>query len=1315
MKKIFTWALCCFFSVSAMAIEPVDGVYQIGTAQDWAEFCTLHNEGTDQRLNAILTADVTVEGNFMVGINGGGKPYRGTFDGQGHKLTVNYDLDEERVAPFRRINGATIKNLIVEGSITTTSKLAAGLVGGLWQSGALIQNCVSYVTINDTNGGDATHGGICGSFEDVNGANTIENCAFLGAINAPNREGCGGIVGWTNNNANNNIIRNCLVSAHGFNVLRLSNNDIICRNNGNVENCYYFGSLDGYKNDKGAIQTNEAQAASGELCYLLNGRQSDAPAWYQIVGTDEMPMPFEKEGGIVYANGQLNCDGTPKEGVEVVYANTNASERDDHSWSEWGFCSVCNAMQEDFLTPDEDGFYPIATKMDYNWFMVRVNNLGNVRSNAKLTQDLDLNEYTFIPIGSDAARYAGTFDGQGHRIKNMVLDGTKKEQGFFSVLQGGAVIKNLIIDSSCTMEGTGGNNVAALVGCVNGSTFDETITIENVGNEMSFECSTTNNAGFVARDWSGNLRLVFNNCYNTGNITGGVENGAFTAWTPRVTLNNCWNTGRIEMTGGYDGSTSLARGNKPVFNNSYDLNADNGDNAGAPEGYTAEWLASGQLCYILNGKQSDEVAWYQKLGEEGDAQPYPFGTDIVYANGALQCDGITPKEGSELTFSNTEGNTVDDHQWNDWGFCGVCDTQQPDFLEPVDGTFFVADEKELNWVAVYINKVDHAANVTVTADIDFSELNVMIGDGDNDLAYKGIFDGQGHTIKVAYETSQKNSALFRYLNGATVKNLITTGTVKNEDSSCSGGIFAGSRGATVVENCVSYVTLTRESGGDATAGGIGAYMHDNGTVRHCAFYGVINTPLADGNGGILGYANGGEAVTIENCVVAAEFTVSGNTAAISRNKNNLSNVFFLKAEGVNEQGELITADQLASGEVAYKLNGQENGGETWFQILGTDEAPLPLFIEGGTIYITGTLACDGTPNDDAGYSNTFSEMTQDDHDFAEGLCTRCGQPKEDYLVAEEGFYALATPHDVVWFAAMVNRVDNTISGTLTADLDFDGVEFKGIGTEENPFAGTFDGQQHIISNLIIDLQEEESVAGFFNSATGGATIKRFTMDNTCFITANHFVGAFVGHVFGNGTLTLEELGNEADVTAWNQNAAGILGCNTSGDLHIDITNCYNTGLITSGRESGGISGWLGNGAVVTNSYNMGEIIGDNSESFARGNTTTAVNCFDPVSNWEGQITPSPIDDFTNGTIFALLDEAAPGIWHLSAEEGGHPVLYDSGFPVITPTGIAGDNVFSDNSVQSVEYFNLNGQQVSNARGQKVVIMRQGNKVKKVVR
>ena len=47
------------------------------------------------------------------------------------------------------------------------------------------------------------------------------------------------------------------------------------------------------------------------------------------------------------------------------------------------------------------------------------------------------------------------------------------------------------------------------------------------------------------------------------------------------------------------------------------------------------------------------------------------------------------------------------------------------------------------------------------------------------------------------------------------------------------------------------------------------------------------------------------------------------------------------------------------------------------------------------------------------------------------------------------------------------------------------------------------------------------------------------------------------------------------------------------------------------------------------------------------------------------------------------------------------------------TGIAGSSQFTNN--EPIEYFNLNGQQVSNTHGQQVVIMRQGNQVKKVIR
>ena len=55
------------------------------------------------------------------------------------------------------------------------------------------------------------------------------------------------------------------------------------------------------------------------------------------------------------------------------------------------------------------------------------------------------------------------------------------------------------------------------------------------------------------------------------------------------------------------------------------------------------------------------------------------------------------------------------------------------------------------------------------------------------------------------------------------------------DAMMAGGVFAGSAGASVVENCVSSVDITGTREGDNTFGGIGSYAYDNGIVRNCAF------------------------------------------------------------------------------------------------------------------------------------------------------------------------------------------------------------------------------------------------------------------------------------------------------------------------------------------------------------------------------------------------------------------------------------------------------------------------------------------------
>ncbi|MBQ3909291.1 MAG: hypothetical protein II746_08855, partial [Bacteroidaceae bacterium] len=379
----------------------------------------------------------------------------------------------------------------------------------------------------------------------------------------------------------------------------------------------------------------------------------------------------------------------------------------------------------------------------------------------------------------------------------------------------------------------------------------------------------------------------------------------------------------------------------------------------------------------------------------------------------------------------------------------------------------------------------------------------------------------------------------------------------------------------------------------------------------------------------------------------------------------------------------------------------------WFQLIGTDMHPMPF----GTaiVYANGQLDCAGNAKEgtDVVYANE-ENTTRDDHQFENGFCSVCGTVDPDYLTPSAGIYQLSTAADVVWFAAFVNSGMTQADAVLTSDIDFQDVTFTGIGNASNHYKGTFDGQGFVVSNLSIDMPNEEN-AGFFRDITAGAHIMNMTLDNSCSIYGKLFVGGFVGRASGTGEAVLEQLGNEAMITSVNQNAGGIVGCNVSGDLHLVLTNCYNAGEIYSGNEGGGLSGWLGNNANTTNCYNMGPVTGDGSESFARGSNIQIDNCFDPVTNWPA-LPSSPIEDFTNGVIYELLDAAAPGIWFLSAIEGGHPVLYNTGIT----TGIASTHHQPSTILHQpstiLQYFDLQGRQLQRTPLRKGIYVTGGRKV-----
>ena len=171
-----------------------DAPFIVSSTDDWNEFASYVNGGYTFSGNFVkLGANVSVS--TMAGTSDANS-FQGTFDGDGHKLTVSYNTSSESTAPFRFARNAVIKNLHVNGTIATSAKFAGGIVGK--SSGTLtIMGCRSSVAINSSVSGDGTHGGIVARI--AGGGNTIiiDGCVFDGSFaTTASTNNCGGFIGW---------------------------------------------------------------------------------------------------------------------------------------------------------------------------------------------------------------------------------------------------------------------------------------------------------------------------------------------------------------------------------------------------------------------------------------------------------------------------------------------------------------------------------------------------------------------------------------------------------------------------------------------------------------------------------------------------------------------------------------------------------------------------------------------------------------------------------------------------------------------------------------------------------------------------------------------------------------------------------------------------------------------------------------------------------------------------------------------------------------------------------------------------------------
>lgn len=238
-----------------------------------------------------------------------GDAFAGTFDGNGHTisgLTGSNGL-------FVFVNGATIQNLKVIGTISGKSVNVGGIVGKT-QGTVTIKNCSFSGSVSTTNSGSSAGvGGIVGKVN--SGTLTVKNCANHATVTAAN--GCpGGIIGYAG--SNQITVSNC------YNDGSISGKwypSGICASNtstkSKISNCYNAGSVSGGTNYAGISAYFKGNstgcyrtAPTADNLYSTNNKGTST-----LLASDDLKSTLEGIGFKVSDDGKVSL---PWEGGEAA-------------------------------------------------------------------------------------------------------------------------------------------------------------------------------------------------------------------------------------------------------------------------------------------------------------------------------------------------------------------------------------------------------------------------------------------------------------------------------------------------------------------------------------------------------------------------------------------------------------------------------------------------------------------------------------------------------------------------------------------------------------------------------------------------------------------------------------------------------------------------------------------------------------------------------------------------------------------------------------------------------------------------------------
>ena len=554
--------------------------------------------------------------------------------------------------------------------------------------------------------------------------------------------------------------------------------------------------------------------------------------------------------------------------------------------------------------------YRISTGAELAWLAAQVND-GNDFSTktVTLTNNIDLNNKAWTPIGNSDSVFAGTFDGNGHTISGLYINITgsyspakkgRLYQGLFGCVEDGTV-QNLIVTGSVTIGNEKSVNVSyigGIVGINDGGKvqncgFYGTVSAKQNVSKTPKDC-TKDNGGVVGK---GKAAKCWYFCTDIKSASPLGACGGSAA--------NCYQ----------NVSEDVAKGDYIKDLNSFkavlQMNAA-GSDMWKPGEKHPEFLQESEKLVVLQPLFDDTTAAVQVNGSKegavvtGDESVVLTGTDVYYRVG----------ENGNWTKISNEPLVLGANKVATIYYASAEELQSIKWYDPNVNEFVLTTAGQLTYLAQLVNGGTDFAGKTIRLGSDIEISKTWAAPiGTQFKSFRGTFDGEGHVVSVKVGTTF--GGLFGY-NDGTIRNVIVTGIV--DASSVAGPNVGGIAGTS------------------------------RKTIQNCGFYGKFENIVGKTLCGVANASSG-----VENCWFCN--TGEGSVDVAGNQYNKPKNSYVNKSESAKLGGELVSENFAAV--VAEKLN--DALADSWFPWVTREGCDYPvMLIEGKLVNVTSYDGADDT-------------------------------------------------------------------------------------------------------------------------------------------------------------------------------------------------------------------------------------------------------------------------------------------------------------------------------------------------------------------